>query len=149
MGYYMRFVIDDEKKIALSQVLRGLKDMDRRYRFDGWNQTRDSVDFYHGDELLGELDLYGIEPGEPDEEIEDLIEDAHAAGGPHVDQIVSVLDEARNILAIRVLWQNREQEETLSRIDPLWDWLFAHYSGILHTDDGEFYNAEGLLSGEE
>ena len=48
-------------------------------------------------------------------------------------------------VALRVLYQGRESEQTLTKIDPLLVWLMMHREGMLHVDGEGFYEGEELI----
>ncbi len=56
-----------------------------------------------------------------------------------------LLQEAQATVAVRVLSQGRETGATLEKIDPLWDWLFDEYRGLLQADGEGYYDANGQI----
>ena len=48
-------------------------------------------------------------------------------------------------VAVRVLDQGREPEETLAKLDPLWQWLLANREGLLQAEGEGYYGATGLI----
>ena len=55
MGYYMRFLVTDAKKLDVPSISAGLATKDPNYRVE--SSGADSGDLYLGKELLGELEL--------------------------------------------------------------------------------------------
>ena len=65
--------------------------------------------------------------------------------GKNREAVECVLKNARRIVSVRVLVQDRESEETLAGIQPLWNWLFATRGGLLQADGEGYYDANGLI----
>ena len=143
MGYYMRFVITDEKDISLDTIDSALKEIDPAY----------SVDFDDNEgELLYHEDVYGVfeinRPGDGlfDEEIGELKEFVQDSEGDRRSEVLQVLDNAKSIIALQVLQQGRATtEETFVRIDPLWEWLFRNFRGLMQADGEGYYDAQGMV----
>jgi len=70
------------------------------------------------------VDLYGLIQidllDECNEEIAELKEDVEEARGSRRAEVIKTLDESRTMVAVQVLWQGRETEPTLLKIDALW-----------------------------
>lgn len=145
MGYYMRFISTDERKISLTVLEAALKEIDSNYRV-----KRDETDNSQGDLMLGE-DVYGeIEvnlPGDEifDIEIEELVEFLEEVEGENKSKVVEVLNNASAILSVRVLDQGRASEETFEKIAPIWDCCFKNYSGLVQADDEGYHDDSGLI----
>ncbi len=81
-----------------------------------------------------------------DEEIEELREFLEDAEGVRKPEVMQTLNDAKVIVALQVLQQGRAtDEETLERIDSLWEWLFANYKGLMQADAEGYYDAQGLV----
>ena len=149
MGYYMRFIFDGDNEISMAGIEVGLKSIDSNYNFAEWDQERESAELFHGNELYGEIEINRIGGELMDEEIEELIEDVEDAVGGDKDGVLQVLTNSKAMFVIRVLWQGRETEDTLEMIDPLWEWLFTKYKGLLQADGEGYYNkSEQILKTE-
>jgi hypothetical protein len=72
----------------------------------------------------------------------DFLLDAEGKGRKRVEK---VLKTAKRTIAVQVLSQGRESEETLSGIDPLWRWLFLTRKGLLHADGEGYYDEDDLI----
>jgi hypothetical protein len=137
MGYYMRFISTDDREITLSILEQALLKVDPRYSINAVGELRHAEDLYG----LIQIDLLD----ECDEEIAELKEDVEEARGTRRAEVIKTLDEARTMVAVQVLWQGRETEPTLLKIDPLWDWLFSHRKGLQHADGEGYYDRSGLI----
>lgn len=65
------------------------------------------------------------------------------------ERVLEVLTRVREMIAVQVLFGGRDIESTLTRLDPLWEWLFAHRRGLLQADGEGFYDATGLVLGDD
>jgi hypothetical protein len=137
MGYYMRFISTDDREITLSILEQALLKVDPRYSISAVGELRHAKDLYG----LIQIDLLD----ECDEEIAELKEDVEEARGTRRAEVIKTLDEARTMVAVQVLWQGRETEPTLLKIDPLWDWLFSYRTGLQHADGEGYYDRSGLI----
>ena len=78
-------------------------------------------------------------------EIEEPKEEAEEGAAKGRKTVLKALAETKAIVAIQVLWQDREAEGTLQKIDPIWLWLFANRSGLLQVDGEGWYDRSGLI----
>jgi hypothetical protein len=152
MGFNMSFVVTSDRPISLNSIEAALKHINPEYSIrdledseaPGWGSL------YIGpqeDDILGELELYTRlnREGELEEQIEIMTEFASEHRGPNRARVLRDLKTAPAVLDLRVLWMGREDEETLQRIDPLWNWLFKEYGGLLKPDYEPFQDANGAV----
>jgi hypothetical protein len=141
MSYYMRYISTSAEPLTLQVLEAGLRSLDPKYR------VAEDGDLLYGDELFGQLEVNLPDEELFEEEREELLEeleDAEDAKGVKV--VRKVLEEARAIVALQVLFQGRKDtESTLQRIDPLWDWLYAHRTGLMQADGEGYYDAKGAV----
>jgi hypothetical protein len=144
MGYYMRYIVTDTQDISLAVIVQALKQIDPAYAiltdFDAA-----SGDLLYGEKRYGEIEIN--RPGDDifEEEIADLRELLPKQGTADARRVLDALEKAKAMVAVNALWKGRNSEATLEKIDPLWDWLFDHYAGILQADNEGFYDASGLI----
>lgn len=143
MGYYMRFIMVDGPEISLPSLEQALKRIDPAY------SILESGELKHGSDLYGVIEINRPGDGLFDEEIEELKEFVEDARGRRRKDVLKVLDNAKAIVAVQVLWQGRETEPTLQKIDPLWQWLFSHCKGLLQADGEGYYDDQFRLILEE
>ena len=145
LGYYMRFIADDEQDVSLGVLEAALKKTDAAYLIER-DEASDSegVLTYKGD-VYGEIAVNRPGDGIFDEEIEELREFVDDVEGEKKSEVLGVLSRAKTIVAVRVLWQGRESEETLEKIDPLWQWLIAHRKGLIQAEGEGYYDDTGLI----
>jgi hypothetical protein len=141
MAYYMRFLSEDDQPLDLDEILSGLRSADPGFRLDSGVLAK-------GDELLAELEI--SRPGEQlfAAEIDDLRD--QAGHESPVGQVVTArLGSVTAMLAARVLWQGRTAEQTLTLLDPLWQWLQSHHRGLIQADGEGFYDGQRLILATE
>ncbi len=144
MGYYLRYFMADTRPIQLQQIKDRFESLDPAYGLEP-----DIVDD------LGRLTYNGklialIEINRAGEEIfdDDLDEFKALIGTPTTEaehRVYAHLTDATAIIAVEAFWKEADMEDTLSRIDPLWEWLFSQRAGILQADGEGFYDPHGLI----
>jgi hypothetical protein len=143
MGYLMRFISTSEQIITLASIRVALKQIDPAY-----NITNDEIPDL-GDLLYGEVRCGIVEVNRPSEDIfEDDLEafrDMLKGDTLAEEQVRQVLNAANAMVVVEAFWEGANSEEILQRIDPLWDWLFTHYTGISQADSEGFYDLFGLI----
>jgi len=145
MGYYMRFILDDERHVSLDLFESALKAVDRAYAIE--RDEKDDIEgvlTYDGD-VYGKIEINHPGDGLFDEEIEELIDKVNIAAGERKSKVLKVLSGAGNIIAVQVLFGERASEDTIDKISPLWEWLLANRGGLLQADDEGYYDREGLI----
>ena len=143
MGYYMRYLIEDDRTISLDLVESALKRIDAGYNLTARNEEKEFADLMLGPDVYGELEI-GRRGSDPmDEELGELAAEVADAQDGRVERVQSLLTAARAMVVVRVLSQGRESEATLDRIAPLWDWLFKEYRGLLQADGEGYYDVNG------
>jgi hypothetical protein len=146
MGYYMRFFVTDQQSLTLDLLESALKDIDPYYAIVDRHPSKAANGILiHGEEPYGEIEINM--PGDQlfADEITEFREFLGDTDGPNKQIVLDALSQARAIVAVRVLWQDRDDEDTLRRIDLLWSWLFDHHKGLMQADGEGFYDANGLV----
>ncbi len=145
MGYYMRFIVTDERDVSLSVFESALKQVDSAYLIERDEESDSEGLLKCGDDVYGQIELNRPGDGLFDGEIEELKGFVDNSEGTKQSEVLNVLGQAKAIVAIRVLDQGRESEDTLMKIDPLWRWLFANRQGLLQAGGEGYYDASGLI----
>ncbi len=146
MGYYMRFIVADDKDVSLSKINSGLKQIDAAYSIEFDDDADDAGDLTFNSDIYGALEINRPGDGLFDEEIDELKEFLEDAEGERKPEVLQVLNDAKVIVALQVLQQGRAtSEETLERINPLWEWFLANYKGLLQADAEGYYDTSGLV----
>lgn len=146
MGYYMRYISTDEQEITIPLLENILKAKDPQYAITNvQGLPNESGDLMYGASIYGEIEIN--HPGNSlfEEEIEELKEFLSETEGKKQKLVLQTLTNARIVLAIQILWQGRKAEETLEKIDPLWNWLLDNRRGLLQADGEGYYNKSGLI----
>ena len=138
MGYCMRYIVTDDQPLSLDDVEGALKSVDPAYAItDG--------ELYNGADLSGEIEINVRGDEICDEKLVELEEFAEDAEGESSQQVMVSLRNAKAVLAVRVLWQGRDAEPTLEKLDPAWDWLLSDRQGLMQADGEGYYDASGLI----
>jgi len=145
VGYYMRFISVDEREISLSILESALKQKSAAYLIERDEESDASGVLTYDGDVYGEIEVNHAGDEIFEEEIEELRGDVEEALGARKPEVLNVLRRAKVIVAVRVLWQGRESEETLEKIDPLWEWLFANREGLQQAGGEGYYDAAGLV----
>lgn len=144
MGYTMRYITTEGHDISLSLIESALREMDAAYGVTN-TDLPDLSDLMYGDTNLGLLEIN--RPGEDIFE-DDLTEFRDLVGkcdSTEQQRVLDVLDRAQTMVVVEAMWQGTNAEPVLSRLDVLWDWLFAHYPGLLQADNEGFYEGDELI----
>ncbi len=146
MGYYMRFISTDEKEITIKAMAEALTAEDSSYELQVEQDAEcpSGILLFRGEEYAEiESNTLGDEVFE--EEIEELKEFLEDAGSGDVARVHSTLEDAKGIVAARVLFGGRKPEETLLRLSALWTWLLNNRTGLLQADGQGYFDASGLM----
>jgi hypothetical protein len=146
MGYFMRFIVTDEKKVSLTELESALKESNENYRIESDEGDDTYGELMSGEDIYGQIEINIPDDGLFDEEIGELIEFLEDAEGENKTIVLETLNNARSIFCIQVLNQGRSSDEdTLSKIDPIWKWFFRNRKGLMQADAEGYYDALGLI----
>lgn len=144
MGYLMRYISTDARPITLTLIETALKQVDSAYAIVNI-EVDDLGDLMYGDTQCAiiEINRPGDDMFEDDlSEFQDLVGKGDSPGERLVRE---TLANATALIVIEALWQGENAEPVLTKIDPLWDWLFANYQGLSQADSEGFYDLAGLI----
>jgi hypothetical protein len=119
MAYYLRFLCENDRPLALKEILRGLQDADPGFELSG------DGSLMHDQDLLAQVELTPAAYQLFAAEIAELRELA-GQGGPASEAVARRLESVTAVFAVRVLWPDRTAEQTLELLSPLWEWLLAN-----------------------
>lgn len=149
MSYRMHFFFTDHGDFYWNDLSESLKATDPQYDVVG---DSPNVELRYGSGLYGRMELISPIDREWISELCDEIDRtyAHFREGRIEDefdsqQIRLILNDAESALEINVVWQDRQAEDTLRRIDPIWEWLFNRRSGAIYDGSG-WYSKEGRIA---
>ena len=143
MGYYMRFISTDERKLSLKEIESALKENDSNYKIDRDDDAEGTL--MYDDGVYGLLEINEEGDGIFEDEIEMLKEKVEAAEGENKQSVLDVLEKSESLLFVRVVDQGRNDEETLEKINPMLDWLIKNREGLIQADYEGYYDASGLI----
>jgi hypothetical protein len=143
MGYYMRYIVADDRPVTADAVATFFTGLGPAYKAD---VDDDDVVVEHDGHPVAHVTFATPGDGLFDEEREELIEFAEDADdGPEKARVLATLRGARGIVAVQVLMGGRDTEAVLGAIDPLWAWLFAERKGLMQADGEGYYAATGQV----
>jgi hypothetical protein len=144
MGYYMRYIMADNRVINLATLVDALKALDSAYAFHP-DQVPDMGDLFYSGQKIAQMEIN--HPGEEifEDDIAEFGDMLGTADDPLAQIVLNTLKNANLLLAVEAFWAEGRAEDTLTHLDPLWDWLFANRHGILQADGEGFYDASGLI----
>lgn len=142
MSFYVRYYITDEDDLSLAQLEAGLQEFDAAYSVPHQDRTGE---VRYMEETFAEIDINY--PGDPlfDDELSETLDGVQLAGGPRAQHVLDTLRQTRQTVALRILWQGRDSEQTLTKIDPVLVWLIMNRDGLLQVDGEGFYEGEDLI----
>ena len=145
MGYYMRYIVTDKRDLDLQLIEDSLRRSDSAFAVANRQTKRIAGDLIHGEEILAQVEINRPGDGLFEDEIEELLECAQDGEGKGKEQVIDCLKKAKAILAVQVLFQDREAEDALERIESLWSWLFKNRKGLLQADGEGYYRGATLI----
>ena len=144
MGYYMRFISTDERKLSLKEIESALKVSDSNYEIETDDDDVEGTLTY-GDGVYGQLEINEKGDGIFEDEIEMLKENVEASEGENKQRVLDALEKSKSLLFVRVLDQGRDDEETLGKIDMMFNRLLENHQGLMHADYEGYYDTSGLI----
>ena len=145
MSFYLRFISESEQIVTLKQLQAALPEIGTRYRLDIDADDNVYGELFYDDDLVAQVELNLPDDEIFEEDLEELVEFIHYSKSEHQEQVLDLLNSARFVLAVRPLWAGDDPEPTLDKLEPLWDWMFKAYRGLLQIDGEGFYNHAGIL----
>jgi hypothetical protein len=142
MAHYMRYIATDTREITLELLETALQAVDPFYHLEC---EANFAKFMYGDATYGRMSV--SRPG--DEEFAEEIQDLRAAlkDIPYAESKAArkVFKFAETLVVLQVIWESRDDESTLERIQPLWRWLLENRVGLLQVDNAGYYGLHGLV----
>jgi hypothetical protein len=140
----MRYIMSDPRPLSLLALHDALRHHDPNFALLP-DQVADMADL-----LYAGYTLALIEINHAGEEIfaDDLTEFKDLVGAPadrRARLVLDVLNQATAIIAVEAFWDEGRADDTLHKLESLWDWLFANRQGVLQADGMGFYNADDLI----
>ena len=142
----MRFFDTSEQPLNLDAVNAALRQIDPAYCLEIFPETAAlQGELHYRDGVYSEIEINQSGDGLFDEEVQEQLEAVEEAEEGDPAPVEEILRAANRSVVVRVLWQDRNTEDTLARIDPLWTWLFQMRSGLMQADGEGYYNSHGLV----
>ncbi len=144
MGYLMRFFVTDSSELSLRQLESALHQSDPRYTFAN-TDVPDIADMLFDGELLAVIEIN--RPGEDmfEDDLAEFYEMVGTGNDPAEVRVRDVFGQTKALVVAEVFWKGTDSETALEKLDPLWDWLFLHHTGLGQADTEGFYDRSGLV----
>lgn len=142
MGDFIRYIITVAHDLTLDGLNQALKEVDPEFSIIPDRASTISGDLLHGSEVYGEIELN--RPGDQvfSEDLDDLRDELIDIEGAEKNTVLHAFDEATGMIALEL---SEEGHQHYRRIDPVWDWLFEHYPGLLQIDEEGYYDQNNQL----
>ncbi|MDL1901130.1 hypothetical protein FBR02_10215 [Anaerolineae bacterium CFX9] len=144
MGDYFRFFLNDLPP-AFERLEAGFRSFNPRFRLVVDLVAGNVADLILRDDVYAEIEINSADGELYQEDVADLrsqLEDPPPDTAEAVRRVIERLDSARSMIALRL---TDFGSVDYAAIDPIWDWLFARYDGMLEIDDEGYYTREGEL----
>jgi hypothetical protein len=148
----MRFIMTDERLPDLRILEHALWERDPAYHLENVQfEPYEAADLWYGDEVYAEIELNRRGDDLFSDEVDNLIDeldnwDFELDEDRQVQaSLREMISGSRLIIAARILFGDNGLEDGIRLAEPLWEWLFSQYEGVLQVDYEGYYDAEGLL----
>lgn len=149
MGYYMRYFIPQSAQaITLPQIRDGLVSLDSKYAIHIDSTDPNFGDIAYGERVLGEIEINRIGDEIFEEETEDFLALLSHSKDEQKEMVIGNIQSSGQMVAVSAIWKDGDADDAdivHNHLDPLWDWLDAHYEGMLHCDGDGFYHGQSLI----
>src|SRR5690348_1653917 len=136
----MRYIVADERPVAVGDIRTAFAGAGAGYEIEGEDGE---ATITHAGQAIGEVTVNVPGDGLFDEEIVELVELAQEGDDRSAAaRVVGVLRAARAIVAVRVLFGDREADRTLDLLAPIWTWLQVNREGLIQADGEGYYDGQ-------
>lgn len=145
MGYYMRYISTHSPSVTVPTITDALVKHDSQFKVRQSPIESTRAELLYADQLLGELEINLPDDDIFEEDLEELHDLVEGIGDPSEKRVLDTLNDAKFIVAVSATWDGKESADVFSKLDILWNWLFANYSGLLQADNEGFYDSTDLI----
>lgn len=152
MAYYMRFLPEQAAELTLDALEAALQAVNPDYALVNRQYgTYDAADLMFEGEIYAELEINRLGDDLFADEIAELVDelDQWTFDDPEEQQIQASLrqriGEKQQLVSAMILFGDSGLEDGIQFIEPLWNWLFTQYDGVLQVDYEGYYDRNGLL----
>ena len=142
----MRYIVTDERSVGRDEISSALATASSPCTL---REDDGAIVLALDDDAVAviEVNVCGDELFEEErDEFLELIEECRGRGRR---KVVKAFRDASAIVAIQILFGERDVEEVLELVDPLLDWLVSNRTGLLQVDGEGFYEGRKLILAEE
>jgi hypothetical protein len=140
----MRFYVTGKKPLRLGQLRTALRQQDKAYDIEipDADNPRFGI-LKYADVVYAEVEISEPGDGSFEDDLAEQLDAVASSKGKWKALVEEMLNQTRRIVVVCVRFGKRGVEETLVRIDPLWDWLYTARGGVLHAEGEGFYDIDG------
>lgn len=145
MGDYFRFFYFDDPPPAFSWLEEGFRAISPRFRLRVDPAAANVADLILRDDVYAEIEINSAGGDLYQEDLADLrdqLEHPPAEDIEAVNRVLSLLEQARGLIAVRLTDFGSVDYDA---IDPIWDWLFSQRDGLLEIDDEGYHDRDGQV----
>lgn len=158
MGYYMRYIVLEPLEklqthpLTLGEIEIALRQLDPEYSVElPQDVVYEMADLNYGGQVYVELeinrpgdDLFADEQAELIDELDSYTFDA-TEGQAAQAKLRHRLQQASLMVIARIIYGDNGLTDGVRLLEPLWDWLFRMYDGVLQVDYEGYYSAQNVL----
>ena len=137
MGDFIRYIFSGDHDLTLTALESTLKEIDPQFFILPDQAIPNIGDLLHAEEVYGEIEINYSSDQVFAEDLEDLRDQLADLDGEGKTIVLQALDKATGMIALQL---SPEGHEFYRQIDPLWDWLFDNYPGLLQIDEEGYYS---------
>lgn len=142
----LRFFMADERSLTLSQLETNLQQVNPAYKInDVSTRSAEAGIFNIGPDVLGQLEIKRYGRKNFDHEIKEFTEVMQTTKRANKQVVTDVLENTKVIVVLTLPPGSRENGDIQEKVEPLWEWLFANRTGLLHIDEEGFYRGMELI----
>lgn len=137
MSYYIRYILSDAKEVTLLELEEALQQVNPNYALAEGILTFDNQEHGH-------IEINVINDGIFEDDIELL--KGFAEEKENKDSLLAILKVSKSMVTVQPIWKDRDDEETLEMLEPMFDWLIDNRVGLLAVEGGSFFNSDGPIT---
>ena len=142
----LRLFVTDELPLTLSLLATNLQQVNPAYAIDDISTRLVEAGLFKVDtEVLGQLEIKRYGKRNFDNDLAEFAEVMQTTKRSNSQPVIDVLENTKVIVMLTLPPGSRENAAIQEKVEPLWEWLFANRTGLLHIDDEGFYRGMELI----
>lgn len=133
MSFYIRYISTDAKPVTLPILQKEMKELDSAYALTKSGELK------HGKDVYAVIEINRPGDGLFEDELVELKEAIRKTRGKKRAHVLKLLDKSKIIVAAQILFADRSDQDTLAKVNPLFEWLLENRKGIAQVDNDGYY----------